>query len=56
MDNLTNVKVKVKDIFYDYKQGYHYINNNVKVTSIETNKPTVIIQPKSIIGLISLKI
>jgi len=33
MDNLTNVKVKVKDIFYDYKQGYHYINNNVKVTS-----------------------
>ena len=30
--------------------------NNVKVMNIDTNKPTVIIQPKSIIGLISLKI
>ena len=30
--------------------------SKVKVTDIETNRPTVIIQPKSIIGFIPLKI
>ena len=35
---------------------FNVTGNNVKVTDIETKRPTVIIQPKSIIGFIPLKI
>ena len=43
IEKINNVQIK-------------YRGNKVKVIDIETTKPTVIIQPKSIIGLIPLNI
>ena len=33
MSSLTSQNVTIKDIFYDFKQGYYNINNVIKVTS-----------------------
>ena len=43
-------------MFFSEDRKFNNVGSKVKVTIKDVNKPNVIIQPKSIIGFISLKI